>query len=142
MKTIVNRRAKFDYELLETYEAGLSLTGGEVKSIKAGQMSLAGSFVKFNQGEAWLGNAYINPYPPEVDPNYDPRRARKLLLHQKELFVLQQQFKEKKLTIVPVECYNKAGKIKLKIALARGKKQYEKKEAMKKREASRNIQMF
>ncbi len=130
---IVNRRAKYDYHLLEKFEAGIALIGPEVKSAKAGKMSLGGSFVRIRDNEAWLLNAYINPYPFADNRDYDPRRTRKLLLHKNELLKLSQQTKEKNLTIVPLSCYTKGQKIKLEIALARGKKKHDKRETKRKK---------
>lgn len=140
MKKIVNRRATFDYQLLEKFEAGIALTGPEVKSIKAGHMSLIGSFVRLIRSEAWLINAQVNPYPFADNRDYDSRRSRKLLLHKNELLKLAQQTKEKNLTIVPVSCYTKGQIIKLEIALARGKKKQDKREAIKKRDLQREIE--
>ncbi len=133
MKKILNRRAKYDYHLLEKFEAGIALIGAEVKSVKTGKMSLRESFVKIHEGEAWLFNAHISPYPFADNQNYDPQRTRKLLLHKNELLKLSQQAKEKNLTIVPISCYTKARKIKLEIALARAKKKYDKREAKKRK---------
>lgn len=139
MKKIFNRRAKFDYQFIKNLEAGIVLIGSEVKSVKAGHIKLAGSFVRLYSGQAWLHNAYINPYKFADNRDYDPVRQRKLLLHKKELLFLQQQIKEKKLAIIPVSCYTKSRKIKLEIALARGKKKYEKREKIKKRDIDREI---
>ncbi|MBU3957156.1 SsrA-binding protein SmpB [Patescibacteria group bacterium] len=140
MKKIINRRARYDYHLLEKFEAGVALTGAEVKSVKAGKMSLSESFARIIGGEAWLLNAYINPYPFADNRDYDPRRSRKLLLHKNELLKLTQQTKEKGLTIIPVSCYTKGRQIKLEIALARGKKKYDKREAKKRKAIEREIQ--
>lgn len=140
MKKIINRRARYDYHLLEKFEAGVALTGAEVKSVKAGKMSLSESFVKIIDGEAWLLNAYINPYPFADNRDYDSRRTRKLLLHKNELLKLTQQTKEKGLTIVPVSCYTKGRQIKLEIALARGKKKADKREAKRKKAIEREIE--
>lgn len=140
MKKVVNRRARYDYYLLEKFEAGVALTGAEVKSVKAGKMSLSESFVKIIDGEAWLLNTYINPYPFADNRDYDPRRSRKLLLHKNELLKLTQQTKEKGLTIVPVSCYTKGRKIKLEIALGRGKKKADKREAKRRKAIEREIQ--
>lgn len=140
MKKIINRRARYDYHLLEKFEAGVALTGAEVKSVKAGKMSLSESFAKIIDGEAWLLNAYINPYPFADNRDYDPQRSRKLLLHKNELLKLTQQTKEKKLTIVPVSCYTKGRQIKLEIALARGKKKHDKREAKKRKAIEREIE--
>lgn len=139
MKKIFNRRAKFDYQLLKKLEAGIALTGPEVKSVKAGHLKLAGSFVRISDGQAWLYNVYINPYPFADNRDYNPSRPRKLLLHKKELVSLGQQAREKNLTLVPVSCYTRHGRVKLEIALAKGKKEYEKREVIKKRDIEREI---
>lgn len=136
---IINRRAKYDYNLLEKFEAGIALTGPEVKSIRSGRLDLAQSFVRLIDGEVWLINAHIHPYPFADNRDYDSRRRRKLLLHKKEILKIQQRIKEKGLTLVPVSCYTKGDKIKLEIALAKGKKKYEKREAIKKRDLEREI---
>lgn len=140
MKKIINRRARYDYHLLEKFEAGIALTGAEVKSVKAGKMSLSESFARIISGEAWLLNAYINPYPFADNRDYDPQRSRKLLLHKNELLKLTQQTKEKKLTIVPISCYTKGRQIKLEIALARGKKKHDKREAKRRKAIEREIE--
>ena len=137
---VVNRRARYDYSLLEKFEVGIALTGPEVKSVKASNLSLNEGFVKMIGGEAWLLNAYINPYPYADNRDYDPKRNRKLLLHKNELLKLSQQTKEKNLTIVPVSCYTKGRKIKLEIALARGKKKYDKREVKKRKAIEREIE--
>ena len=139
MKKIINRRARYDYQLLKKFEAGIVLAGSEVKSVKAGHIKFAGSFVRIHDGEIWLHNAHISPYAFADNRDYEPTRTRKLLLHKKELISLEQQIKEKKLTIMPVSCYTKHRKVKLEIALARGKKQYEKREAIKKRDIEREM---
>lgn len=139
IRRIINRRVRYDYNLLEKFEAGIALIGPEVKSVKAGKMSLQESFIRIRNSEAWLFNAYINPYPYADTRDYDPRRTRKLLLHKKELLKLEQKTKEKGLTIVPVSCYTKGRQIKLEIALAKGKKKYEKKEAKKRKDIEREV---
>lgn len=136
---IINRRAGHDYTLLERFEAGLVLTGGEVKSVKAGHFHLEEAFVRLRNGEAWLFNAHIPPYCSADFQNYDPRRERKLLLHKKEILKLEQKTGEKGLTLVPLSCYTKGGNIKLEIALARGRKSYEKREEIKRREQEKEI---
>jgi len=134
----VNRRARFDYEILEKFEAGLKLAGHEVKSARAGKVSLKGAFVTIHQGEAYLTNAHISPYQPKnIPPSYDPTRPRKLLLKKKELKSL--IGKQKGLTIIPLKIYTKRHLIKLEIALAKGKKKIDKREVIKKREAERMI---
>lgn len=136
----VNRRASFDYEVLETYEAGIELLGFEVKAIKSGRANIAGSFVVIKNGEAvWL-NADIPPYQPKNTPrDYDPTRSRKLLLHKSEIEELIGKSAQKGLTLIPLRVYSKGGKIKLGFGLARHKKKYDKREKIKKRDTEREI---
>jgi len=136
---ILNRRASYDYQLLEKFEAGIVLNGSEVKSVRAGHLHLEEAFCQVKNGEVWLFNAHIHPYKFADNRNYDSRRARKLLLHKKEMLKLAQYSSQKGLTIVPVSCYTKGNKIKLEIALAKGKKKYEKREVIKKRDLEREI---
>lgn len=137
----VNKRAKFDYEILETFEAGLVLKGYEVKAIKTGHISLKGSYVTIKDGEAYLLNALISPYQPKNTPeDYEPTRSRKLLLHKKELKYLLGRGKMKGLTLVPLRMYNKKGKIKCEFAIGKGKRKIDKRELIKKREDQRNIE--
>ncbi len=139
-KLAINKRAKFDYEILESYEGGLELTGAEVKSIKAGHIQLKGAFISARGGELWLRNAYVSPYKPAgTQPDYDPNRDRKILVHARELKRLIGKTQEAGLTIVPISLYTKGRLVKLEFALARGKKKYEKREAIKKREIDRQI---
>ena len=134
-----NRRARFDYEILEKYEAGIELLGMEVKSVRSGRMLLEGSFVIVRGGEAYLMNANIPPYQPDNAPeNYDPLRNRKLLLTKKEMEELAKSEKTN-LTTVPLRLYNKGRKIKIEIALVKGKKKHDKRESIKKRETDREI---
>lgn len=137
---IVNRRAYFDYDILEEFEAGIVLSGAETKSLKKGAASLAGSRVLVKDGAFWVVGMQINPYEFAASIDYDPLRSRKLLLNKQELLRLQAKLATKGLTIVPLECYNKGTWIKLKVALVRGKKQYEKREKEKKRDIEREIQ--
>ncbi len=135
-----NRKARFDYEILEKYETGIELLGTEVKSVRAGQMSLEGAFVIVRGGEAFLINANIPPYQPKNAPkDYDPLRNRKLLLTKKEIAELAGNEKNKSLTIMPISVYNKKRKIKVEIALVKGKKKTDKRETIKKRETDREI---
>jgi len=135
-----NKRAYFDYEILEKYEAGLVLEGQEVKSIKTGHISINGSFVTLKSSECWLIGATVPPYKMAGRLiGYEPGRSRKLLLHRREIDSLIGQTKQKGLTLVPLEVYTKRGKIKLKFGLARGKKKYEKREIIKKRETDKKI---
>lgn len=139
----INKRAKFDYDILETFEAGLVLAGHEVKSIKTGHINLQGSFVVIKDNEAYLLNAFIPPYQPKNTPeNYDPNRSRKLLLHKKEIKYLIGKTKIKGLTLVPLKVYTigKRGRIKLEFGVGRGKRKVDKRELIKKREAKRKIE--
>ncbi|MCC7160110.1 SsrA-binding protein SmpB [Candidatus Nomurabacteria bacterium] len=135
-----NRKARFNYEFVEKYEAGIELLGTEVKSVRAGQMSLEGSFVIVRGGEAFLINANIPPYQPKNAPkDYDPLRNRKLLLTKKELSELAGNDKNKSLTIVSISVYNKNRKIKVEIALVKGKRKTDKRQTIQKRETDREI---
>ncbi|MDR3519655.1 MAG: SsrA-binding protein SmpB [Candidatus Pacebacteria bacterium] len=135
-----NRKARFNYEILEKYETGIELLGTEVKSVRAGQMSLEGAFVIIRGGEAFLINANIPPYQPKNSPkDYDPLKNRKLLLTKKEIAELAGSEKNKSLTIVPISVYNKNRKIKVEIALVKGKKKFDKRETIKKRDTDREI---
>lgn len=135
-----NRKARFNYEFLEKYETGIELLGVEVKSVRGGQMSLEGAFVIVRGGEAYLINANIPPYQVKNAPkDYDPLRNRKLLLTKKELAELAGSEKNKSLTIVPISVYNKNRKIKVEIVLVKGKKKFDKRENIKKRETEREI---
>jgi SsrA-binding protein len=136
----VNRKAYFDYEIMETYEAGIELFGFEVKAIKTGRLNLTGSFAVIKDKEAWLLNANIPAYQPKNAPkNYDPIRTRRLLLHKKELKELIGASAQKGLTIVPLKMYNKKGLIKILIGLSRHKKQKDKRETIKKRDIEREV---
>lgn len=136
---ITNRRATHDYKILDTYEAGIILTGAEVKSVKGGRCSLEGSFVKIIGHEIYLVNAQIFPYPYARPEGYDPKRTRKLLLHKKEILKIKQKIQSSALTLIPLECYNSHNFVKLKIGLAKGKREYEKREKLKKRDIERDI---
>ncbi len=139
MKKIINRRASYDYQILEKFEAGIVLTGSEVKSVRNGHLKLEESFVRLKDHEAWLFNAHIHPYSFAFTKDEDPCRPRKLLLHKNQLLKLKQATEQKSLTIVPLSCYTRHNKIKLEIALAKGKKKYEKREAIKKKDIRREI---
>lgn len=136
-----NRRARYDYEILDTFEAGLVLHGYEVKSIKTGRVSLRGAYVVIKDNEAYLINTLIPPYQPANTPDdYNPERNRKLLLNKSEIKSLIGKSKQKGLTLVPLKLYTKRGKIKLGLAVAKGKREIDKREAIKKRETEREIQ--
>jgi len=135
-----NRKAHFNYEILEKYEGGIELLGVEVKSIRSGKMSLEGAFVVIRGGEAFLINANIPPYQPNNSPgDYDPLRNRKILLTKKEIAELASNEKNKSLTIIPISVYNKNRKIKVNIALVKGKKKQDKRETIKKRDTEREV---
>lgn len=141
MSLAINKRALFDYQILEKLEAGIVLTGAEVKSVKNGHISLKGSYVTFRNGEAYLLNAHISPYKKSGKiAGYDPTHTRKLLLNKSELKRLIGRSSEKGLTIVPLKVYNtRRGRLKVEIGVGRGKKQFEKREIIKKRETEREI---
>ena len=141
MESKVNKKAFFNYEILEKFEAGLRLLGGEVKSLKNNHYSLQGAYVTLQNEEAWLMRATIAPYQPKnMAAGYNPERPRKLLLNKKELRYLQGKTKEKGLTLVPIKVYNKHGQIKMEIGLAKGKTKSDKRDVLKKRIADRDIQ--
>jgi len=137
---IKNKNAYFSYQILEKLEAGVSLIGQEVKSIKSGRISLKGAYVSVRNNEVFLINCTIPPYQPANAPkNYDQTRPRKLLLKKKEIKYLIGKTKEKGLTLVPLKVYTKKGKIKIEIGLAKGKKKIDKREKIKKRDVEREI---
>jgi SsrA-binding protein len=130
----INRRAFHDYEILEKYEAGLVLTGTEIKSIRAGRVDFRDGYARPEKGELWLVNAYIAPYDPASIFNHDPRRPRKLLLHRSQINELATAVSQKGLTIVPLRIYIKNHVAKVELGLARGKHQYDKRRAIIERE--------
>lgn len=137
---ITNPKVFHEYTILDTFEAGIKLIGSEVKSVKGGRMSLDGSFVKIVGSEIYLVNAQIFLYPYARPEGYDIKRTRKLLLHKKEILSLKTKLASTSLTIVPLECYNYHGLVKVKIGLAKGKKEYEKREKIKKKDIERDVQ--
>lgn len=134
-----NKKVYFDYEILDELEAGIVLTGAEVKSVKNSQINLADSFVRFEGDEAYLWNANISPYKHAYDPGYNPVRSRKLLLKRSEMGVLQNKAKQGRLTIVPLKVYLSRGLVKLSVGLVRGKKRHEKKSKQKERDLDREL---
>jgi SsrA-binding protein len=138
-----NKEALFNYQILENFEAGIVLSGPEVKAIKNGQISLKGSYVSLDSktNEAWLVNCHVSAYPParNIQQDYDPLRKRKLLLHKRELASLLGKNKQKGLTIIPLAVYTRKRLIKISLGLARGKTKLDKREAIKKRESDREI---
>jgi SsrA-binding protein len=139
-KVIVsNRKARHDYSILDTFEAGLVLVGTEVKSLRAGKASLQEAFATVDDGEVWLRNVHIPEYTQGTWTNHMPKRNRKLLLHRREIEKLLGKTKESGLSIVPLSMYFKDGKVKVEIALAKGKKSYDKRQDIAKRDAGREV---
>ncbi len=134
-----NKQAYHNYNIVDTYEAGLVLQGSEVKSIREGQVNLKDSFVRVDNGEAYVLNMYVAPYKPASKLQHEPYRKRKLLLHKREILKLMGKVQEKGYTIVPTKLYFKNGKAKLEIALAKGKAKHEKRQAIKERDLKREL---
>src|SRR3989338_713151 len=134
-----NKKASFEYHFLEHLEAGIVLTGSEVKSARDGKVNLGDAYAHIKNGELWLYNCHISPYPPAAGLNHEPLRERKLLLHHNQLERIFGQLKEKGLTLVPTQMYFKEGRAKINLALAKGKKLFDKRESIKKKEAERTI---
>jgi SsrA-binding protein len=134
-----NRKARHDYFLLETLEAGIALQGSEIKSIRAGQISLKEAYVRIDGEQAWLVNAHVAPYDPASRENHDPLRDKKLLLHKKEIKKLWDEVRQKSTTIIPLRVYLSRGRAKVEIAVAKGKRKYDKRQDLKKKDAQREI---
>lgn len=137
---IFNKKATYEYTITERFEAGVALTGAEVKSIKGGHAELTGSFVRIIGSEAYLVNAQIYPYIYARPEGYDPKRTRKLLLHKAELIRLKSKLEGANLTLIPLSWYTKGPLVKLEIGLARGKKQYEKRESKRREDQRRELE--
>jgi SsrA-binding protein len=135
-----NRKARFEYFLLEQFEAGVSLQGSEIKSLRAGQISLAEAYVQVDGQEAWLVNCHIAPYEFASHFNHDPKRPRRLLLHKRQIAELWNAIRQKGVTVVPVQVYLKAGRAKVEIAIAKGKKLYDKRASIADRDMEREVQ--
>lgn len=135
-----NRKALHEYEIIDSWEAGIVLTGPEVKSVRAGKVSLAEAFARVENGEVWIYGMHISPYDPASRWNTDPLRTRKLLLNNREIRRLIGATREKGLTLVPLDLYFRRGYARLTLALARGKKLFDKREALKQRDAAREIE--
>jgi SsrA-binding protein len=135
-----NRRARHEYFILETLEAGIALQGSEIKSIRAGQISLAEAYVRIDGKQAWLEDAHIAPYEQASINNHEPLRPRKLLLHSSEIRKLWNTVRQKGVTIIPLAVYLKDGRAKVEIAVAKGKKLYDKRAEIAKRDTNREIQ--
>ena len=136
----VNRKAMHDYEIIERHEAGIALMGSEIKSIREGKVSLQEAYARPERGEIWLQGAHIAQYSPAAQFGHEPRRPRRLLLHKAEVRELARQIEQRGLTLVPLRIYLKDGRAKVEIALARGRRQYDKREAIAKREAEREME--
>ncbi len=135
-----NRKARHDFEILETFEAGIVLLGPEVKSIKQGRVSLKDSYVEIKNGEAWIKRLHVSPYDKNTILKIDPERKRKLLLHKYEIKRLIGKVKERGLTVIPLKIYLKNNLVKVEIALVKGKRKYEKREELKKKAIEREIE--
>ncbi len=136
----VNRQARHNYFIEETYEAGLVLLGSEVKSLRDGKANLKDSYARIQRGEAFLLNAHVSPYPGANRFNHDPTRMRKLLLHQREIERLTGKTKERGFTLIPLRLYFKNGRAKVELGLARGKKLYDKRETLRRKAAEREVE--
>ncbi|AXY25176.1 SsrA-binding protein [Suicoccus acidiformans] len=134
-----NRKARHDYEILETFEAGLALKGTEIKSVRKGKMNIQDGYVSFRNGEAWLKQVHISPYEQGNIFNHDPLRDRKLLLHKRQIIQLHNEVKQNRYTVVPLKVYLVRGRAKVLIGLARGKNRYDKRHALKEQQAKRDI---
>jgi SsrA-binding protein len=134
-----NRKAEFEYFLLEHFESGIALHGSEIKSIRAGQVSLQEAYVEVKEDSAWLVEAHIANYSPASYNNHDPKRNRQLLLHKKEIRKLWDAVRQKGVTVVPVKMYFKEGRAKLDIAIAKGKKLYDKRDDLAQKDITREI---
>jgi SsrA-binding protein len=134
-----NRKATHDYFIEDSYEAGIALTGTEIKSVRASRVNLRDGYVQIRNGEAWLLNVHISPYDFGNRENHEPRRERKLLLHQQEIRKLQSKVAERGWTIVPLRMYLKEGRAKVEIALVRGKRLYDKRDAVAERDMEREL---
>lgn len=134
-----NRKARFEYHILESVEAGIVLTGAEIKSLRTGEVTIAEGYIRPDRGELLLLNVYIRPYSHTSDPLYDPLRPRKLLLHRREIDRLIRQLEAKGMTLVPLDIHLKNGRAKVEVGLAKGKSAPDKRQEIKKRESSREI---
>src|SRR5881628_2470379 len=134
-----NRKALFDYTIEDRSEAGIALTGTEIKSLRAGHVNLRDGFVRIENGEAWLRGVHISPWTHTGHDNHEPLRSRKLLLHKSEIAFLARGASEKGYTVVPLRLYTKQGRAKVELGLARGKRRYEKRQVIKEREAQREM---
>lgn len=134
-----NKKARFDYTIIDRFEAGMALKGSEVKSLRDGNCQLKDSYVEFYKSEMYLVNAHISVYKSGGFTNHEPERKRKLLMHRHEMNKLASQIQEKGLTLVPLKVYFKAGRAKVEVALVKGKKKYDKRESLKQKDVSRQL---
>lgn len=134
-----NRKARHDYHIIDTYEAGLVLKGTEIKSIRNGKINIQDGYISIYRGEAWLKNVHISPYDHGNIFNHDPIRDRKLLLNKKEIATLQAEVKQNRMTIVPLKVYLVRGRAKILLGLAKGKDKYDKRHALKEQQAKRDV---
>lgn len=140
---ISNRKARFEFEIFDTIEAGIELLGSEVKSVRLGKASLSESYAMIHHGQVWLENMQITPYELNTLDKLEPKRSRRLLLHKAEIMRLQSKINEKGLTLIPLKAYfNKRGVLKVELGIARGKKLYDKRETIKNRDAERQLQQL
>ncbi len=137
--SLVNKKATFDYQIIESYEAGIVLTGAEVKAVRDGGVNFAGARVIFDEGKAKIIGLNILKYKYDSSETYDSSRSKEILLHKKEIIEIQSKMRSAGLTLVPVKLYNKGSLIKVQIALVKGKKKYEKREAIKKRDVDAGL---
>ncbi len=137
-----NKKAYFDYSIFEKYTAGIVLTGTEIKSVRAGAINLKDSFIKIENFEAWLYNCHISPYDMGNRYNHEPLRVRKLLLNKKEILKILNKQKQENYTIIPLNAFLSKGYLKLEIALCKGKKLYDKRETLKKKDIARNLKNY
>lgn len=135
-----NRKARHDYEIIETLEAGIALKGTEIKSVRQGRLNLKDGYVQIRNGEAWLQNVHISPYEQGNQFNHDPVRPRKLLLHKRQIKQWEKESRQSSFTIVPLKVYIVRGKAKVQIGLARGKNLYDKRHSLKEKQMKRDIQ--
>jgi SsrA-binding protein len=142
-QAILNKKARHEYEIVDTLEVGLVLTGAEVKAIRAGNAQLKESYIKVKGNESFLVGCHISPYAFNADPKYDPIRERKLLMHKREIFKLQQQIMQKGLSVIPLKLYfNDGGRCKMEIGIGRGKKLHDKRQSVKEKEVQRSLQRY
>ena len=135
----VNRRARFDYDIIERFEAGIVLSGSEIKSVRDHKVQLQGSYARIKDGEVWLQDANIAPYESAGYAKHDPRQDRKLLLHKKEIARIQELLGEKGYTLIPMSMYFKRGVAKVELGVGRGRKQYDKRQKIREREEGRQV---